>query len=580
MYRFKEQASTVLIKTRLARRLCPVLLLLTGCAFAQAQATMAITAWSRIDTGPSAASVSWRASSDGRVSVSGAPMAMGVRSFYVGGPESEGDYTLRCRFTRQRPFDREGLMTAPFGVAVRFRDERNYYGIAFHPRGEAVIERMRDGVMEILATVAAHAPQEIENYLDVTARKDTITVRLNGHVIVRARDRGHVAGRVGLFVAGGERIQFHEVGLYHPGSMPMEGVPLLMVKAPYVVWAAGERAVVLWETNRPATATVTYAIPGSREERSVQTDGRARMQRAVLGGLEPGAHYGFRVSIEGRNRGGGVFHADTGAGNPFSAAFTGNTWTRPDRVEAMNALILAHAPHFAIHLGNMVERGDAQDAWDAFFFHPGRQVLGQTPVYAAVGARDQWPTRHGFNRYFPYPGAGIETQDGGESSYFAFRYGDAAFLFLDSYFPYAQGSLQYAWAEAKLSSAEFQEAAWRIVVSHAGPYRVERGRWVDGAPGMQAQVLPMCARHGVQLWVSGESPTYKTGRDQGVVLVMNGGGGAGNAGQGYAGFSQFFDRVLGHVTLQYSIMRVDADRLEWSCYTPGNALLDHFVIEK
>ena len=540
---------------------------------------LSISGWSRIDAGASAARVDWRARDDGRVEVSGAYLDTGARSIFVGGSESEGDYTLRCRFRRERNFDSEGLVTAPFGVVVRFHDTQNYYGVVFRPEGEVAIVRVRDGATEGLATVAAYAPQEIENHLDVTARKDTLTVRLNGNVIVRAKDRGHVAGKAGFFVDGPERIHFHDVALYHPGAMLFEAVPLLMVKAPYIVWAAGDRAVVMWETNRPSAAMVTYGENGSGEERFVQAAGNARVQQATLDGLQPGKQYVYRVSIEGRNRGGGAFFTDAGPGHDFSVALVGNTWTRPDRVEMINNRILNHAPQFLVHLGNLVDRGDRADAWDALFFGPGRQLFGRVPVYAAVGARDQWPDRHGFNRLLPYLGAGIETQPDGDSSYYAFRYGDAAFLFLDSYFPYAEGSLQYAWAEAKLSSVPFQEAQWRIVFSHAATYRVDRGRWVQGAPDMREHILPLCARHGVQLLVSGESPTYKRGKSDGVVVLMNGGGGAGAADYGYAGAQQFLERVLGNVKLQYSMLHISPSHLEWTCYTPDDDVLDHFVLE-
>jgi hypothetical protein len=261
-------------------------------------------------------------------------------------------------------------------------------------------------------------------------------------------------------------------------------------------------------------------------------------------------------------------------------AFLGNTAGDPARLETFNSLIARRTPDFIMNLGGAVNPAAWADSWDAFYFRPGRMILGRAPAYVAVGYRDQYPDRNWFNHYFPYPGSGLEERDGARSAYYAFTYGCAAFAVVDNYFDFSPGSLQYRWMEATLSSPAFQEATWRIVACHEPPFSVARGRWSPGNKAMREHLLPLCTRYGVDLLVSAHDHTYKRGRSDGVVLIVNGGGGPGPSDYRFTGAYHFATRLFGYTSLQYSVMQADRGKMIWTCYGLDDRVLDQFVLER
>ncbi|MFP4500069.1 MAG: metallophosphoesterase [Candidatus Hydrogenedentota bacterium] len=521
--------------------------------------------------------IDWHIGDAGHIAATGTASAdkTANRSFLVAGPASEGDYTLRCVFRREPRFDTQGLMTTPYGFVLRFRDPENYYAVTLLPAGAIALVRMYGGEREILEQVRGYAPMYLDNYADLTVRKATITVRLNGRVVLQTQDRSHVAGRVGFFCDGPQAITYRDIQLFQTGSVPFAYVPLLMVKAPYVIWASEDKGVLMWETNRPAAATVTYQPVNGGRKASVAVPPQGCVQRVVLSHLAPATRYEYRVHMEERNPGGGEFRTDPGPEGAFTAGFIGDTHASPERFKEFNRLLAQHHPDFLINLGGVVDAAGHVDAWDAFFFRPGRRLFGRAPVYVAIGEQDQVPDRHWYNTFLPYPGSGMEVKDEAKSAYYALTYGNTAIVMVDNYFDFTPGSRQYEWLKSKLASKRFQQATWRIVCGHEPPFSVGRGRWQPGNPDVREHLLPLCAEYGVQLLVGGKEHTYKRGRVDDVIVLVNGGGSGYSAPRAY----QFGARLLGYSTLQYSIMRIKGDRLEWTCYSIRDEVIDRFVLE-
>ena len=542
--------------------------------------------WRQIDTGgPRDNRVVWRA--DARaVRVLGAPgsgeIGAGFRSFCVAGGVDLTEAAFRCSFTREALYDHEGLARAPFGVVFRWRDTDNYYALRFTGDDELRLERRLKGVATDLAAIPGYAPIGIETYIDIQLLGAQIRVRLNGRLIIAATDDALAGDHVGFFVDRGTRIRFERIALYPSATAPFLYVPLLMVKLPYVLHTGANEATVLWETNRPVSADITYGPPGNEEQFTVAASANGCLRQITLTGLAPDTQYVYRVKAEGRTRGGGEFHTQALSDEPFVVGFIGDTKTYPERFKDFAGMLLRRRPNFVVHLGDIVNRATRLDEWDEFYFKPGEALLGRVPTYVAAGNHDQHPDRHWFNTYLPYPGTGRERDDRGESAYYAFTYGNAAFAILDNYFPLTPDSAQYTWLEETLRSPEFQDALWRIVCCHEPPYGIGRGHWLPGNAAVRDHVLPLCRDYGVQLLVAGHEHTYKRALIDGVILVVNGGGGCGygfNVAQRNR-IAQFAAQLLGYATLQYSVMRVEGTRLEWTCYNSDNKRIDRFILDE
>lgn len=541
--------------------------------------------WQQIDQGePAGGFVRWEAK-NGSVSVHGAPgpseVAPGFRSFFIAGEPDLSECTFRCAFTRSAKYDNHGLAQAPFGLAVRWQDTENHFLVQFTGEDELRLVRVLNGEESVLATVAEYAPIDVETFLDVQLLGEQIRVRLNGRLVIECSDAALPSGRVGFLANRGTSIRFERLTLYMTASAPFLYIPLLMTKLPYVLCTGPDEATILWETNRPVAAEVTYGEVGNEEHFSIATPANGCLQKATLTGLAPNTQYVYRVKAEARNRGGGEFHTQALPGSPFSVGFIGDTKSYPDRFKRFASMLLGRRPNLVIHLGDVVDCATRLDEWDEFFFKPAGALLGRVPTYVAPGNHDESPDRRWFNAYFPYSGVGAESSEKGQSSYYAFTYGNTAFAILDNYFPLTPGSTQYEWLKSTLRTVAFQSALWRVVGCHEPPYGVDRAQWKPGNAEMRDHVLPLCQEYGVQLLVTGHEHTYKRTRIGDVILIVNGGGGCGYGIESAQcnDVLQFATQLLGFATLQYSVMRSEGPRLEWTCYNSEDRPIDRFVLE-
>ena len=72
--------------------------------------------------------------------------------------------------------------------------------------------------------------------------------------------------------------------------------PPIFVVAPRVVYAAGDRVVIEWQTDEPAEAVVEYGPTAERQLR-VSPPGRRMQHQATLSNLLPNTQYFVRVVV-------------------------------------------------------------------------------------------------------------------------------------------------------------------------------------------------------------------------------------------------------------------------------------------
>ncbi|MFA6107973.1 MAG: metallophosphoesterase family protein [Candidatus Latescibacterota bacterium] len=324
---------------------------------------------------------------------------------------------------------------------------------------------------------------------------------------------------------------------------------LSILKGPYLQWPTGVAVTVMWETSCPASSQVTWwetepvhsrtdGRMGTRpaSERQAVAAGPACLHRLELSGLEPGRLYLYQVrstlptgeTVESETH---PLQAAAPPGTPFSFAVTSETGGYGD-VEIdrrVFAQIRRFRPDFLLVVGDAVQNGSRYEDWDRYFFGPGRELLASTPFYLCLGNHEEHAAW--FHRFTAYPEPG---------SYYAFDWGDAHFVALDSTAlveyrdgrpeaiqPFGPGCPQYEFLEADLAATA---AAWKIAFFHyppyvSGDYQVEQMR----------AVCPVLERFGVDLVFNSHTIVYershplRNGRvdpDGGIVYVVAGGAGA------------------------------------------------------
>ncbi len=321
-----------------------------------------------------------------------------------------------------------------------------------------------------------------------------------------------------------------------------------IVKGPYLQWPTQRSVCVMWETSGEATSelvcheteSVHYGLDGQSRtvEKPLRTAGDSsprRIHRLVVDGLEPETLYHYRVCSErGNERVESDLHplkTAVGQQTPFSFAVTSETGGYGD--DAINrrlfAQIARHRPDFLIVAGDAVGRGSEYDEWERWFFGPARKLLHSTPFYLCPGNHEEdspW-----FYDFVAYPDP---------KNYYAFDYGGASFLGLDStrLVDYVDGdpvaspeltstSPQWQFAERSLARSD---STWKIVFFHyppyvSGDYQVEQMRALS----------PLFDAHSVDLVFNSHTIVYershplKDGREDeedGTVYVVAGGAGA------------------------------------------------------
>jgi predicted phosphodiesterase len=194
-----------------------------------------------------------------------------------------------------------------------------------------------------------------------------------------------------------------------------------------------------------------------------------------------------------------LVYGDTRDGSPTSQALT--------------ARMLAEAPDFIVHTGDIVHRGDDEAMWRSFF-RDEKSLLERIALYPAAGNHELYEDEGGehFARYFALPDAGEQQRR------YTFRFGPARFVVLDG--NAASDPEQAAWLERTLASATEPHL---FAVLHQPP--LSTGGHCGAGPA-EARFVELFSRYKVRAVFGGHDHAYERLERGGVRYFVSGGGGA------------------------------------------------------
>ncbi len=367
-------------------------------------------------------------------------------------------------------------------------------------------------------------------------------------------------------------------GLIHPGAFHFTAGPYLN--------AATQRSMrVLWETDRPATATLEWG-PSAKLGESVVLDTEGRIQEYEITGLEDHTPYFYRVTAktdDGDSISSGTltFQTAVGPDDAFRFAVLGDTETRPHINHALSKRIWGERPNFVVVLGDLTDGGKehAKWQWTHEYFAGVAGLCSRVPFFPVPGNGEG--DLYWYKRYHSLPG---------DESPYAFRYGNTEFFMLDSNLAateFAPGARQHAWLEQRLKQSD---AVWRVVCFHHAPFCSDEddygNSWnqeaVYGDPNVR-QLVPLFEQYGVDLVMFGHIHSYERSRPiqsattdgAGVVYLLCGGGGGNleDFAPNPVAFSSKVDR--GH---HYCLVNVDHETFELRMYDLNGVMKDLFTL--
>jgi len=206
---------------------------------------------------------------------------------------------------------------------------------------------------------------------------------------------------------------------------------------------------------------------------------------------------------------------------PFSFVVFGDTRSNSENHRRVMDRAASEVPDFVLGTGDWVDAGDRTDLWQTFF-DVERPVLRDNVLFPALGNHDRQGrgrTADNFRAFFSLPENSPDPE-----RYYAFSYGTARFLVLDSNSGSFALTDQTAWIERELIAARQDKDIHHIfVVMHHPPYSISLH---GGQRDLRERWTPLFEKYGVEAVFSGHDHNYQRGERHGVHYFVSGGGGA------------------------------------------------------
>jgi 3',5'-cyclic AMP phosphodiesterase CpdA len=310
-------------------------------------------------------------------------------------------------------------------------------------------------------------------------------------------------------------------------------------RGPYLQAPAPGTLTVSWATDAPSTSRVALVPEGGAVSEHAgpvflqrpTTDASwawgtlpgAYQHEVTLAGLEPGRRYGYRVLSVATEDASGAFLGPPGPGDDLGFFVYGDTQSIVDDHEAVVAALVdrmdldGQPRAFALIAGDLVGGGGSEMAWDGFFAIEA-PLVARVPLLPVVGNHDASSGRTLFEGIFAAP-PGFS----GTDRWYVAELGDVVVAVLDVWTPGPPGLReQFARIEAALAASV---TPLRILALH-DPLFSRSSLPDDKVLDLRDALLPLIARTGVQLVLSGHNHLYERFVGDGCHFVTTGGGGA------------------------------------------------------
>ena len=328
-----------------------------------------------------------------------------------------------------------------------------------------------------------------------------------------------------------------------------------------------------WETDgNLATPTVEWGTSNITEHtlmriETTMIDSTHFVHRATLTGLAPQTHYTYRVCNGATRSPSYTFRTAPYRNTPFSVAWWGDSQVGPTTLHQMIPDMLTRGVDWTGAAGDVASSGASLYDWHNYWFGALEfQSIGQT--HPALFARGNHDGEHPYSyAYGALPG---------NSSWYAFDYGNSRFIFLDTEASTSASPEQYTWLVSELGRPETRNAAFRVVCFHKPPFaNLWNGGGYTGEGWVRNDWVPLFSQHHVDVVINGHAHNYNRGVTNGVTYIVTGGGGGEVDTERVAFWPLFTVEYSSH---HYDLMHIDANQLIWGTYDTTGLQLDAFTL--
>ncbi|UCE88571.1 MAG: metallophosphoesterase family protein [Pseudomonadota bacterium] len=293
-------------------------------------------------------------------------------------------------------------------------------------------------------------------------------------------------------------------------------------RGPYLQMVSPRGVTVRWQTPDEAASVLRYGTAADALDKSTVVEGAREVHAVRLSGLQPATRYYYATGTDAAAPHWFVTAPATGSEVPLRFAVLGDPgYAGPGQSAVRNALLgwLTNHPRagmayldLLLTTGDNAYRSGTNQQFQDNFFLPYREILHNIPVWPTYGNHDA--RRWAFFDIFSFPAQGESGGvPSGSTHYYAFDYGNAHVVFLDSQASDrgANGAMMQ-WLKKDLAATTQR---WLIAVLHHPPYT--RGSHDSDDAGdsggrmqeMREVFVPVLEQAGADLVLSGHSHMYE-----------------------------------------------------------------------
>ncbi len=396
-------------------------------------------------------------------------------------------------------------------------------------------------------------------------------------------------GQVLFTTVRGRAREAHVEGAFRKTEFPSSKIPDQIL----LTWSKDpvNSIDIQWRTNiEIKDGVVKYWIKGKKdtltskaessviEDRMLYNDRYVNRFTAILENLTGGTTYEYKAGSQKSNSWSDIrsFKTEEKDQNKFSFIWFGDTHRNPKWGEMLQDANKRH-PEVAFYsiVGDLVSTGLYRTEWDMLFEYS-KKVFSQKPLMAFPGNHDRQDGLGSWMYYqiFSLPKNGPEKVHP-ESTY-AFEYGNALFLMIDSTHPMED---QTEWIEDQLKNTK---AIWKFVMFHFPPYNFEEPYFE-----YQKEWIPIFDKYHVDMVMSGHIHYYMRSKPMnngkvveshkdGTVYAISIGTSSRNRDIGEESYAE----VRFSEGQYYQHMEIDKNVLKYTTYNKKGEIVDHFTIKK
>ena len=342
------------------------------------------------------------------------------------------------------------------------------------------------------------------------------------------------------------------------------------LKGPYLQNPLLDGITVMWESEELEPGEVRY---GETEKlgRSAAEYHKTRIHMVMLTGLKPQTKYYYQVVTNGRKSEIHSFHTAVEKDSPFSFVAYGDNKNGPFNHEKVANLALSKDPNFAIHNGDLVNRGGVYVQWEKLFFNPIGHLISHVPLYTVIGNHED-NSEYYFNFFCPP----CDTL-----AYYSFDYGNAHIIVLNSEKEaLVDGPNQVKWLISDLESN--RDATWKFVVFHVPPF-TSGGNYYSGYRiELKELLVPIFQKYNVDMVLSGHDHHYERSYpidskndSSAVTYIVCGNGGTPMRYNSPREWTLYSERVFG-----FTLIHIDGTKLHFQSISIDDRVIDEFTLDK